>query len=235
MSHFNVAVFTRHGTEEEIAELLAPYEEQFGKDQIYATEFKADEDSDEVNDETGEHGYWRNPNAKWDFWSVGGRWRGLLKLIPGARTGRYSEFRDWTQEGRTDREGHCDYAKVRDCNLAMNSEVYERALRFWDIYVEQEDCSEEEYKRLVPSFCWSREYYKERFGNKQTYAVHEAAFITYAFVTPDGEWHSEGDMGWWGCDNATNNSLRLYSNQLQEFLMKAVEDDLWITIVDCHI
>ena len=25
-------------------------------------------------------GYWHNPNAKWDWWSVGGRWNGLLKL-----------------------------------------------------------------------------------------------------------------------------------------------------------
>jgi len=28
------------------------------------------------------YGYWTNSNAKWDWWQVGGRWTGLLKLKP---------------------------------------------------------------------------------------------------------------------------------------------------------
>ena len=28
-------------------------------------------------------GYWRNPNAKWDWWQIGGRWNGLLILKSG--------------------------------------------------------------------------------------------------------------------------------------------------------
>jgi hypothetical protein len=30
--------------------------------------------------EEGRYGYWENPNAKWDWWKVGGRWNGFFKL-----------------------------------------------------------------------------------------------------------------------------------------------------------
>ena len=29
---------------------------------------------------SGEYGYWENPNAQWDWYSVGGRWTGFFKL-----------------------------------------------------------------------------------------------------------------------------------------------------------
>lgn len=32
----------------------------------------------ERDEKTGRFGYWENQSAKWDFWSVGGRWSGLL-------------------------------------------------------------------------------------------------------------------------------------------------------------
>lgn len=38
-----------------------------------------------VDGETGEYGYWENPNAKWDWWEVGGRWTGFFKMKDGAK------------------------------------------------------------------------------------------------------------------------------------------------------
>jgi len=37
----------------------------------------------EVNEE-GKIGRWTNPNRKWDWWIIGGRWTGMLKLKEGA-------------------------------------------------------------------------------------------------------------------------------------------------------
>jgi len=34
----------------------------------------------EVDEETGEFGYWENPNAKWDWYQLGGRWKGFFKV-----------------------------------------------------------------------------------------------------------------------------------------------------------
>jgi hypothetical protein len=41
-------------------------------------------------DENGDCGYYSNPNAKWDWWQVGGRWRGFFKLKNG-KTGKRGE------------------------------------------------------------------------------------------------------------------------------------------------
>lgn len=42
--------------------------------------------------------------------------------------------------------------------------------------------------------------------------------VPYAIVSPDGEWHAKGEMGWWGMSDDTNeatwphNSLMLFGN-----------------------
>ena len=63
----------------------------------------------------------------------------------------------------------------------------------------------------------------------------ESAFSTYAFVTAEGEWHEQGRMGWFGMDDATNESICQYEEKFQSYLQEAREKGLAITIVDCHI
>ena len=38
----------------------------------------------ERDEKTGRYGYWHNPNAKWDWYQVGGRWTGFFKPKAGA-------------------------------------------------------------------------------------------------------------------------------------------------------
>lgn len=117
MSHYGVAVITRgDGTgpdEDAIAELMLPYCEV--TDYITdkgALEFVEDEDCD-VDPETGRRGYWSNPNAKWDWYEVGGRFEGSLPLKGG---------------------GHADCAKVSDIDTSPDEEAYAAALEDWDKY-----------------------------------------------------------------------------------------------------
>ena len=79
MSHFSVAVFSKMPGYVEA--LLAPFEEQVDPDSPYA-EFVENEECD-LDKTVGAGGYWHNPNARWDWWEIGGRWRGLLRLLPG--------------------------------------------------------------------------------------------------------------------------------------------------------
>ena len=42
-------------------------------------------------------------------------------------------------------------------------------------------------------------------------------------------------MGWWGMDDATAESREAFRESFEAFLKEAQEQNLLITIVDCHI
>jgi len=55
-----------------------PKKELFTTFEEYLKEFCGYKEKDPV---TGKYGYWHNPNAKWDWYSLGGRWQGFYTLI----------------------------------------------------------------------------------------------------------------------------------------------------------
>ena len=215
MSHYTVAVFTH--TEDEVDELLAPFNEVVEAGSPYA-EFKEDEDSD-VDLVTGKKGYWFNPNARWDWYSIGGRWAGQLKVKNAEGVGKVVE--------------RCDTARVRDCDFSPDEEDYREAIRCWEIAVEGSPMTEEERKKYV--LMYKGEYYIQQYGTKENYARQMSDFSTYAFITADGEWHETGRMGWFGMDDATRSSREAYRKAFDAYLEEARKQDLLITIVDCHI
>ena len=227
MSHFNVAVFSH--SPDEVDTLLAPFIEQVEPNSPYA-EFVEDEEG-VVDAAAGKKGYWHNPNARWDWYCVGGRWCGQLKLLEG-RKGWYGS--DYSAAEREKLEqGRCDSARVADCDFSSDQEVYEKALRFWDVVVDGMPVTEEEKNTFFSIY--KPEYYRHQYGSRENYARNQADFLTYAFVTPDGEWHETGHMGWWGMDDATAESRDAYNKAFEAFLAEAKEQNLMITIVDCHI
>lgn len=56
--------------------------------------------------------------------------------------------------------------------------------------------------------------------------------VPFAFVTPDGRWFEQGEMGWWA---VVSNEKE--ENLWEEEFRKAVEKygDATVTVVDCHI
>ena len=215
MSHYTVAVFTH--TEDEVDELLAPFNEVVEPGSPYA-EFTEREDAD-VDPITGKKGYWHNPNARWDWYSIGGRWAGKLKLKKAEGVGTGVKC--------------CDTARVRDCDFSPDEEEYREAIRCWEIAVEGSPMTEEEREKYV--LLYKGEYYIQQFGSKENYAKQMSDFSTYAFITADGEWHETGRMGWFGVDDATRESREAYREAFTDYLEEAREQDLLITIVDCHI
>ena len=228
MSHFNVAVFTRKP--DDLPKLLDPFNEDVDVDSPYA-EFEEDEDG-ELNEALGKRGYWHNPNAKYDYWVCGGRWRGQLKLKDG-RTGAYGEA-SWMNKNAVVDVTRCDMALVSDCDLTDDPEAYEQALRAWEILVEgaplRDSEKETDFLRL-----YKPEYYIRQYGTKENYAHSLSMFHTFAFVTADGDWHETGAMGWFGVDSSTVESRTAYQEQFAEYLKEAEKQGLYIAIVDMHI
>lgn len=211
MSHFTVAVITKTKDPKEMEKLLAPFQENNMDDcpKEYL-EFFEDEEC-EVDDETGKKGYWENPNRKWDWYQVGGRWKELLKLKDGS---------------------FADQAKVSDLDLSIDEESYNHASRFWEVVVENSPISPLENPEDFFNL-YKREYYIDQFGSKEVYALNYATFQTFAVITPEGKWFEKGEMGWRGVDSSTNESRKEYKQIFNEVL--EANSNSFITVVDCHI
>ncbi|UOF78470.1 hypothetical protein [Caudoviricetes sp.] len=73
-----------------------------------------------------------NPNRKWDWYQVGGRWSGFLKLKSGAN-GLYGQ-RSWANPGE-DEAGYCDQGKKGDIDFdGMRNEAGDKAAKNWDLF-----------------------------------------------------------------------------------------------------
>ena len=80
-----------------------------------------------------------------------------------------------------------------------------------------------------------RKYYKDYYGDRETYARYMSRFRTYAVITPDGKWYAEGNMGWFGCSSATPEEFRKWCEHYKEIFLDNADPDWILTIVDCHI
>ena len=230
MSHFTVAVI--HRADQDIEELLAPYDEnkevepyvQYSRQEAIdharknykSAAGKTDEEcwqmvaEDEKTDENGNILSTYNPQSTWDWWTVGGRWSGMLRLKNGSTV---------------------DSARIGDIDFALDERVYRRCLRFWDVVVEHQPQIEgEDFFNI-----YKESYYREFFGDRETYARQQAQFSTYAVVTPDGVWHGKGKMGWWAMSSETAEEARDWEEHYKERFIDAFDEDMLLTIVDCHI
>jgi len=59
--------------------------------------------------------------------------------------------------------------------------------------------------------------------------------ITYAVVTPNGEWHSRGKMLWWGIGDETEKQGRDWDLNFYDRIIKPyLSNEFFVTILDCH-
>ena len=233
MSHYTVAVI--HKKEQEVADLLAPYDENLKVDRYHmytrqeaveearrilrdgesmtddeCWQFMADDAGEGMTDEEGNIYSDYNPNSYWDWWQEGGRWPGMLKLKNG---------------------GTADSARIGAIDFSPCEEKYRHALRFWDVVVDHKEPEDgEDYFTI-----YKEEYFRDFYGDRETYARHQAGFSTYAVITPDGEWHAKGRMGWFASGSETPEEAKEWEDGYLERFIKSADPSDILTIVDCHI
>jgi len=148
-----------------------------------------------------------NSNSKWDWWVVGGRWSGCLKLKSG---------------------GEADIAQIKDVDFNENMDI--EALKKNEEIVNA-------YNKLITegdSF-YKLEYLQKLYPNIESYIISRNAFTTFAVVDVDGVWHEKGEMGWFGCSSATPEDAINWNASYYDTFIKNLDKDWYITIVDCHI
>lgn len=102
------------------------HEEEVPFSALYASfeEFVEDYHGYEKDPEKERYGYWANPDAKWDWYMLGGRWAGYFKLKNGS-LGQAGQPGIMTAPAR---KGYSDSALVRNIDFeGMRSEAGDRA------------------------------------------------------------------------------------------------------------
>lgn len=198
-----------------------------------------------------------NPNKKWDWWVVGGRWSGQLKLKPGT-AGNYGE-RSWTNKDEADDMDRADQARKVDIDVeGMREDAMSKAAVQWDLARGTPPCPEWKSWASVlaahkENFDTAREEYWAQpevkriraaltiFGQVDVFLTpreqyiaraRDSALSAFAYVK-DSQWYERGSMGWFACVSNEKDQDD-WSRQFNE-AFDALPDDTMITMVDCHI
>ncbi|HET7713886.1 MAG TPA: hypothetical protein VFK94_06625 [Patescibacteria group bacterium] len=204
MSHFAVLVLVDHETPKENLEA-----------EVARLLAPYDENGEWFRPEGG-----GKPESKWDWWVIGGRWSGALggndpKYDPAMNPINYSRCRYCDGSGtRSDMNPRPDWSRQADplhpvigegCNVCHGTGW---EFRFGD-WVVPED------------------------GNIRRLKDVPETFDPFALVTPNGEWHERGRMGWFGVAHDEKSMVEWRKNWAEQ--VRNLHPDTWAVIVDCHV
>ena len=226
MSHYAVAVFSDDG---DFDRLLAPYNENGEKYYVFEPvgmenivekykKFKQKNPSWTLDmyinnfgyvEHEGQWGYWHNPQGYWDWYSLDGKdymfdLKDDVELPDGAWDYRKNDY-DW-------------YPDTTD-------DVKESA-EFWDRYIDGDE--NEGYPSIL-----NRQYYRERYKTRKQYLKEMSRTLPWAFITPDGVWHSAGTVGWFAESDETSEDADRYAKEWDAWI--ASDENPYVNLVDCHI
>lgn len=189
----------------------------------------------------GNHLTTYNPNSRWDWYEVGGRWHNILltKINNNDVIDGNTSLFNLNDNYKEAPNGYkwVDGARIKDIDFKKAIEfknTYQKAIRFWETYIEGQDPITEEEKEDIKWEVYKKEYYIERYKTKENYAKMQSTFTCWALLDETG-WHEKGKMGWWAMNDSTKDSELLFTEKFTETINKPENQDKYLIIVDCHI
>lgn len=193
-----------------------------------------------------------NPDAKWDWYNVGGGWSDMLISLNGdehdslqmsnldperIRSKQIKHRYDQLNEVRTEIEITWDELE----------KVFKEDSRIRELY-SKTSCSDREHEDYVSYFDYVNRFQEgpalqslfAKFPffirpNLTNMSLKEwcesAPGITTHAVLKDGKWVKKGEMGWWGISTSEDED---WVDNYYKFL-DSIDPDHFITVVDCHI
>lgn len=229
MSHFTVLVISKTNDPDELTRLLAPYDENTAVEPYFEKieegrwnhyiDWCVKENKDPTSDfedywgrpkavENGQVGYLstHNPQSKWDWYQLGGRWIGELISTDPERvvgdTGLFTAAPTNPNACDGSRKRYIDFDAMGAAQVARLKEAYQRDAQARHGQTEHEFVTE-----------------------------HFSPWRTFAVVTSNGEWHQRGEMGWFGASyDEVDNWPEVFARLVGE-----ADDDDWFFVFDLHI
>lgn len=198
-----------------------------------------------------------NPNKKWDWWTIGGRWSGFFLMKPNAKgtIGTPGIFGSNPTPGYADsaKKGDIDFARMIEKTTAESQaywdEVRSVSLNGWDSWEKCAELANNDQDETVKLYYGQPGRKALRASGKTDlfYASDEVGSMTrdqyvefsnnsiicpYAMVY-NGQWLSRGEMGWFGM-STDELSKEEWAKKVMD-IINSLSDDTQLTIVDCHI
>lgn len=181
-----------------------------------------------------------NPDSKWDWYQIGGRYAGRLILKEGIEKEANPEF-SWGWDAKAMEEvlkeprvdtalmGQMDWSKMHNVQSR-----YDAAIRFWEMKVEGAEPKTDQEKEELKWDWYKTEFYTERYKDKETYAKSRASFTMWAIVK-DGVWYEKGHMGMFAMSSESDDEALDWELNMYDRFIKDLPEDTRLTVVDCHI
>jgi len=164
-----------------------------------------------------------NPDSKWDWYQIGGRW-----------TGFYSDYNPATDPKNIEVCDLCEGTGMRDDWAWIDAD----GVHYKDDWAKQcKGCNS--CQGTGKSVKWPTSWENSEHDVLPVSAVldmmnreKDPKEPVFAVVTPDGEWIESGSMGWWGIisDEKDENT---WGEEFKNILEKY--SDCIAVVVDCHI
>jgi len=168
------------------------------------------------DEKNGKYGYWSNPNAKWDWYEIGGRWSGYFTL------------KNCKNVVNSAKKGDIDFEYMLKEELKDNNILYDT---FENLKMNDPETAKKD-------FYWVYGVHNKGdkdniiFESKEEFLKRRVSVSTFA-VLKDGKWYERGGMGWWGC--VSNEKDRDTWDEEWNKLFNSLDNETVLTIVDCHI
>ena len=202
------------------------------------------------------YGYWENPDAKWDWFQIGGRWSGFFEpeydpnddpanTITCSLCSGTGDRPGWVSYEGRNKEGEVSYRyssktvlEVKIAESEKNPEEFSVHRKFKDDWAEQcNGCNACKGKGERPVWPTERKPVPADtclVGDPNIKKMRDEAkgsALSFAMLTPEGRWLQSGDMGWWA--SVSNEDPDYDETFWQEIDRLTLDQRLYI--VDCHI
>lgn len=278
MSHFTVLVIGENpekqlqpfheyectGIEDEYVKFVEAEESKYELDKTFEDNKKDYSSFDDFmknyygySEQEGKYGRKTNPNSKWDWYELGGRWTGFFKMKKGNHggLGKAGVFNNKAKLGYADSalKKQIDFEfmiKEAGDKAKVQYEEIDGFLgklpknKTWDeirdsnqnmdeakcIYWEQKRCKEWEN---IPNTGFD-DSPDEYLISKDQYIknAEDSAICTFAIVK-DGKWYERGKMGYWAFISDEKEKEE-WNNEFMDIISE-LPDDALLSLYDCHI
>jgi len=179
-----------------------------------------------------------NPNAKWDWWVVGGRWADLFNITEGQR--KDFDFLATKEKRKVEAEGYFDKLTAITDGIEPPENTWKQLVDIYKDNIEEARSIRQNHPWIKAiaadeDLRWRRDDEVEIFTkgrDKYVQGEVERSCSPYAIVK-NSEWHAKGKMGWFGIsdDQKTQGD---WNKTVNDMIIIGRGDER-LTVVDCHI